>query len=45
MQRVNGKVSTVLRKAFESSRPAWKVLRVLGNFLHLEGLIMKVQKK
>lgn len=24
-------------KGFESSRPAWKVLRVLGNFLHLEG--------
>jgi NADH-quinone oxidoreductase subunit G len=24
-------------KAFESARPAWKVLRVLGNFLHLEG--------
>jgi len=23
--------------AFESSRPAWKVLRVLGNFLHLDG--------
>lgn len=22
---------------FEDSRPAWKVLRVLGNFLHLEG--------
>ncbi len=22
---------------FEASRPAWKVLRVLGNFLHLEG--------
>lgn len=24
-------------KGFESSRPAWKILRVLGNFLHLEG--------
>lgn len=24
-------------KSFESSRPAWKLLRVLGNFLHLEG--------
>jgi NADH-quinone oxidoreductase subunit G len=23
--------------AFGSSRPAWKILRVLGNFLHLEG--------
>lgn len=23
--------------AFASSRPAWKVLRVLGNFLHLDG--------
>lgn len=23
--------------SFEASRPAWKVLRVLGNFLHLEG--------
>lgn len=24
-------------KAYGSSRPAWKILRVLGNFLHLEG--------
>ena len=24
-------------KAYESSRPAWKILRALGNFLHLEG--------
>lgn len=24
-------------KAYGSSRPAWKILRVLGNFLHLDG--------
>lgn len=31
-QKFNG-----VAKAYESSRPAWKILRVLGNFLHLEG--------
>lgn len=28
---------TGVAKGFEESRPAWKVLRVLGNFLHLDG--------
>lgn len=31
-QQFNG-----VAKAFATSRPAWKVLRVLGNFLHLDG--------
>lgn len=29
---------------FEESRPAWKVLRVLGNFLHLEGFDYESQE-
>jgi len=28
---------TGVAKTYQSVRPAWKVLRVLGNFLHLEG--------
>ncbi len=28
---------TGMAKAFGSSRPAWKILRVLGNFLHVDG--------
>lgn len=28
---------TGVAEAFASSRPAWKILRVLGNFLHLDG--------
>lgn len=28
---------TGVAKAYGSSRPAWKVLRVIGNFLHLDG--------
>lgn len=28
---------TGVANAYEASRPAWKVLRVLGNFLHIDG--------
>jgi NADH-quinone oxidoreductase subunit G len=31
--------------AFEESRPAWKVLRVLGNLFHLEGFDYKSSKE
>jgi NADH-quinone oxidoreductase subunit G len=32
LQTFNG-----MAKAFEEARPAWKVLRVLGNFMHVDG--------
>ena len=37
MLRDNGNGSTALQHPYGEARPAWKVLRVLGNLFHCEG--------